>query len=394
MRNAIALALTFGLCVSTVGPVFAHQHHRSTTHSVVQQSMMPTAPELKLVKTLKGEDSYSILRPSFSRDGKYLAAELSTTKTIRIWNVSTGEVLADIPPTLLYGDSRLVDGLEFTPDGKQIIAMCGNNPLKVIDWQDQKVSRTIDLGLTASKIEDYKFTPDYQILAIASANGVDVWNFSKGEKIAHFLDGQHVNALDISRDGQKIAFGTNGSIEHSVGILDLATKTVENYPLVKLSDDQIKMVPNYQVRHVAFEGNNRLLVGYMALPEGAFKPTGPAGVFLADLSTGQVIGPKPLSSDMLSFDPVTLGQPFNTTFVNTFVFGAQKTASAADFLSPNLNKVKTLTDADLNSPMLTFRVSPDQKWMAGSFKQPDGKVQMRLYELLPQKMDATTSSMN
>lgn len=382
MKKVAVFAITLGLCLSVGVPSFAAKTTSNTT--TTSQETMNTVPELKLIKTLQGEDSFSIVRPAFNKDGRYLAANLNESKSIRIWNIQTGEVLSDIPANMLYGENQLVDGLEFTKDSNHIVVFKAGYPLKEIDWKNKTEVRKIELGINGPKIEDYAFTPDYKLLVLATPMGIDLWDFATGNRISRLMDGQYINSLDISHDGKFVAFGKRGSIKESIGIIDLTTNKISKYPLANITEEQIKTLPEYQVRHVSFDGTtNRLIVGYMALPEGQYRPTGPAEVFMVDMSTGRITGPKTLSSNMLSFDPVTLGKPFNTTFFNTFEFDANRAASAADFLAPNLNKIKTVTDTEFNAPMLTFRVSPDQKWMAGSFKESDGKVRMRLYEISP-----------
>jgi hypothetical protein len=392
MKKTAVLALTLGLCVAIAAPSFAAKPMNSTTPVSKQQFAAPAAPDLKLIKTLKGEDSYSMTRPAFSRDGKFLAANLTETKAIRIWDTQTGEVLSDLQPSMLFGDNQLVDGLEFTPDGQRLVVIRAGYPLKEIDWRKQEVTRSFDLGISGNKIEDYAFCPMFKVLVMATPTGIDMWDFEKGTKMTRLMDGEYINSLSFSKDGKWVAFGKRGPVEQSIGLVDVKTQKFTKYPLANITEAQQKMFPgNYQVRHVSFENGNRtLMVGYMALPTGAFQPTGPAGVFMVDMDNGRMMGPKPLTSNMLSFDPVELGKPFNTTFFNSFDMSSGRTASAADFFSSDLSKVKTLTDADLNAPMLTFRVSPDQKWMAGSFKETDGKVRMRLYEITPERNDSST----
>jgi hypothetical protein len=393
MKKTVLLALTLGVCVGLSGMAFAEKSYAPKTHASTygkasyeqtRHTVKTMAPEFKLVKTMVGEDNFSILRPAFSKDGRYLAANLNETKSIRIWDTRTGESVVDIPSHLLYGDTQLLDGLEFTPDGQHIVVLRAGYPLKEIDWRSQTVTRTIDLGMTGSKIEDYAFCPMFRTLVLATPNGVDIWDYAKGEKITRMLSGQHINTLAFSNDGDWVVFGKKGAIQQSIGMIDMNTKMVTKYPLATLSTDEQHQLPsNYQVRHVAFEGRNHIMVGYMALTEGQYQPTGPAGVFRVDIHTGKMMGPKTLSNPMLSFDPVEMGHPFNATFINTFDFRGGRAASAADFLSPDLARVKTVTDTDLNAPMLSFRVSPDQRWMAGSFKESDGKVRVRLYEMMP-----------
>ncbi len=385
MKRAAIFALSFSMTLAMMGPAFAEKmHHSSVMPDTMESSSMmnPMAPELKLIKTLKGEDSFSIVRPAFSRDGRYVAANLNEPKSIRVWNVQTGEVVSDISSTLLYGPNQLVDGLEFLPNNHIVVFRAGF-PIKEIDFQNRSVVRSIDLGIKGPKIEDYAFTPDQHWLVLATPTGIDLIDYTKGVRVSRILEDQYINSLDVSKDGRWVAFAKRGPIQEAVGLVDLNTKTVSKYPLAHVPEEQQSMLPNYQVRHVSFDPSGRnLMIGYMALPEGQFKPTGPAGVISVNIETSRIVGPRMLSSDMISFDPIMLGK-FNATIFNTFEMGMDRATSATDFISPDLSMMKTMTDSDLNAPMLTFRVSPDQRWLVGSFKEPDGKVRVRLYEITP-----------
>ncbi len=397
MNKTVALALSVGLVASMMMPAMAatttnkstkttnpsRQEATARTTTSIKQGQY-TVPSFTLSTRLEGEDQYSILRPSFSPDGRYVAANLNETKVVRIWDSQTGKAVADIKPELLFGNMQLADGLEFSKDGQRVIVFRAGYPLKEINWRTQEVVRSIELGVTGPKIEDYAFTPDYKWLVLATPNGVQLWDYAKGERTNAYLSTDYINSVDISNDGRWVAFGKRGKVQESVGLINLKTQKFENYPLAQLTTEQITDVPNYQVRHVSFDGPGNLLIGYMALPEGQFKPTGPAGVFRYNISENRITGPEALSSNMLSFDPVTLGRPFNTTFFNTFDLSSMSNPiSAADFMTPGLQKIKTIGNAQFQGSMMTYRVSPDQRWMAGSFRDTDGKVRMRLYQITP-----------
>lgn len=355
-------------------------------NTIHQPSSTPTvAPQFTLVKQFEGQDEFSILHPAFSGDGRYVAANLNEAKSIRIWDMQTGQMLSEIGPETLYGTMELVDGIEFTPDSQHIIVFRSGHPLKEINWKTQTVVRTMNLNMTGPKIEDYAFSPDYKWLVLAGSDGVYIWNYQLGEQVGHLLDGEYIYSIDISSDGQRLAFGKRGSIDYSVGVINLDTKQIESYPLAKLSPSERQSLPPYQVRHVAFDPTQSgLIVGYMELPEGLVQPMGPAGVFQVDLVSYQITGPQPLTSTMISQDPVYLKAPFNTTFFNTFEFGSRGSLSAADFFTTDLHRVRTLTSAEFNAPMLDYRFTPNQQYMVGSFREPDGKARLRLYEISPE----------
>lgn len=404
MNKTVALALSVGLMASMMMPAIAATPTKSTkttTHreeatALTTQSVKQgqyTIPSFRLSTRLEGEDQYSILRPCFSPDGRYIAANLNETKMVRVWDSQTGKTIADIKPELLFGNTQLADGIEFSKDGQRLIVMRAGYPLKEINWRNQEVVRTIEIGITGPKIEDYAFTPDYKWLVMGTPNGVQLIDYTKGERVNTYLSSDYINSVDISSDGRWVAFGKRGKVEESVGLIDLKTQKFERYPLAQLTTEQIKEVPNYQVRHVSFDGPSNLLVGYMALPEGQFKPTGPAGVFRYNIKDNRITGPEALSSNMLSFDPVTLGRPFNTTFFNTFDLSSMSNpVSAADFMTPGLQKIKTIGNAQFQGSMMTYRVSPDQRWMAGSFRDTDGKVRMRLYQIAPDNAGNVTNT--
>jgi WD40 repeat protein/serine/threonine protein kinase/tetratricopeptide (TPR) repeat protein len=76
----------------------------------------------KLLETLKGHSS-AVCAVVFSPDGRTLASG-STDQTVRLWNVETRRELMQLDP----GSVRLgrVQSLDFSPDGKQLLAAGGN----------------------------------------------------------------------------------------------------------------------------------------------------------------------------------------------------------------------------------------------------------------------------
>ncbi|MEW5818557.1 MAG: WD40 repeat domain-containing protein [Cyanobacteriota bacterium] len=350
-----------------------------------QKPEPPVPPVIKQLKVLPGSDTFSIMNPTFSNDGKYLAAFFNGEKVVRIYDTNTGEVLATLASDLLYND-KYVDGMIFTGENNsKLIVMRAEAPLKVIDWKTLKVDTELDLGVTGFKITDFAFTPDKKYLAVGKQDGIDVWNFQDGKKNKSFFEGQKINALDISSDGKFLIFAKSGKPKDSVGVVDLTTMEVGKMPLSNLPTDEQNRLPDYEVHLVDFTNGYNTIAGYLNLPAGTFKPDGPAGVYLINTSKGSFSGPTSLSDFRLAMARYL--PPFRGVLTSAFNFGNDGTVtSALDFINPyNMQKMKTYPSTEFKAPMLSVNVSNDGKMMAAALKEADG-VKLYLYSLtMPQK---------
>lgn len=378
MKKFISLGLGFLFVVSAliIG---------STGRVEAEEPLPPVPPIIKEMKVLTGSDMYSIMNPTFSKDGKYLAAFFNGDKIIRIYDTQTGEVLSELPSNLLYND-KFVDGMSFTgEDSSKLIVMRAEAPLKIIDWKNKTVTSEMDLGVTGFKITDFAFTPDQKYLAVGKQNGIDVWNFSEGKKDKSFLDGQKINALDISSDGKFLIFAKSGKPQDSVGTVDLTTMQMGNMPLANLPADNQNKLPDYEVHLVDFTSGYNTIAGYLNLPAGTFNPDGPAGVYLINTNKGTFSGPTSLSDFRLAMAKYL--PPFRGVLTSSFNFKNDGTiTSALDFINPmTMEKMKTYASTDFKAPMLAVNVSPNGKIMAAALKEADG-VKLYLYTLtMPDK---------
>jgi WD40 repeat protein len=350
-----------------------------------KKPLPPVPPVITQLKVLPGVDTFSIMNPTFSNDGKYLAAFFNGEKVVRIYDVKTGQELAKLGADLLYND-KYVDGMIFTgEDSSKLIVMRAEAPLKVIDWKNMKVDTELDLGVTGYKITDFAFTPDKKYLAVAKQDGIDVWNYQDGKKNKSFFEGQKINALDISSDGKYLIFAKSGKPKDSVGVVDLTTMEVGKMPLSNLPTDEQNRLPDYEVHLVDFTNGHNTIAGYLNLPAGSFKPDGPAGVYLINTSKGSFSGPTSLSDFRLAMAKYL--PPFRGVLTSAFNFGSDGSlTSALDFINPyNMQKMKTYSSTDFKAPMLAVNVSKDGKLMAAALKEPDG-VKLYLYSLtMPKK---------
>jgi WD40 repeat protein len=140
---------------------------------------------------------------AFSPDGTRLVSA-SLDKTARVWNTSNGETTA-----ALNKHGLAVNSAVFSPDGKTIIT--GSNDFQAILWNAQ-TGEKIDALRSDSMIFDLAITSDGKTLAAALRNArVDVFDLVNKKKLQSIWDGSQVepvNTLDFSPNGQLLASGS------------------------------------------------------------------------------------------------------------------------------------------------------------------------------------------
>jgi WD40 repeat protein len=377
MKKSVFTLLVLGLLTITGTSL--------SSYAQTAKDNQPVPPVISENKVLEGTDSFSIMNPTFSEDGKYLAAFFNGDKIIRVYDTKTGEVLSVLPSDLLY-DTKFVDGMIFAgPESSQLIVMRAEAPLKVIDWKNKTVVSELDLGVTGYKITDFAFTPDKKYLVVGKQNGIDVWNFSEAKKDNSFLEGQKINALDVSSDGKFLVYAKSGSPVDSVGTIDLTTMSMGKMPLSNLQGENKGQLPDYEVHMVDFVGGYNTLAGYLNLPAGSFKPDGPAGIYLIHTDKSSFSGPTQLSDFRLAMAEYL--PKYNGILTSAFKFlDDGSVTSALDFINPKtMETMKTYPNTQFKAPMLSVNVSPDGNMMAAALKEADG-VKLYLYNLSkPQK---------
>jgi WD40 repeat protein/uncharacterized caspase-like protein len=150
----------------------------------------------QLIKTINAH-SAEINHISFSPDNK-LIASASKDNTVKIWQVSTGELLYTLNHT------AEVYGVSFSPDGENIASASVD---KTIKWHrsDGKLQWTIEGH--KDWVYSVTFSPDNKIIASTSADKtIKLWRRSDG-KLLRTLSGHkaEVYKADFSFDGKIIA---------------------------------------------------------------------------------------------------------------------------------------------------------------------------------------------
>jgi len=165
------------------------------------------------IRTLKGH-SDGVISVAFSPDGKTLASG-SADKTIKIWNVATGQEIRT-----LSGYSSLVRSVAFSPDGKTLASGSRDDTIKIWNVATGQEIRT--LSGHSDAVISVAFSPDGKTLASGSEDKtIKIWNVATGQEI-RTLEGHSdwVFSVAFSLDGKTLA---SGSEDKTIKIWNVAT---------------------------------------------------------------------------------------------------------------------------------------------------------------------------
>lgn len=150
----------------------------------------------------------------FSPDSQTLASSRGDNTTIKLWDVSTGQLRREIV------EKQSVISLAFSPNG-QILASGGlGRTVKLWDLQTGKLLRTV--GKHTHPVFSVAFSPDGKTLASGSGdNTIELWSLPKGKKL-RTLKGHSddITSIAFSPNGQTLI---SGSWDKTVKLWNLQT---------------------------------------------------------------------------------------------------------------------------------------------------------------------------
>ncbi|MBD2065985.1 tetratricopeptide repeat protein [Leptolyngbya sp. FACHB-671] len=174
----------------------------------------------KYVQTFIGHSDL-VRSVAISPDGQILASS-SVDKTIKLWNLETGELLYT-----LEGHSSAVISVAFSPDGTTLASASnlavGDGNIKLWNVETGTLQQSLGKGLLSFRVSCVTFSPDGQALASGNIDAtIKLWQLNSG-KVHSTLKGHgwDVNSVAFSRDGQILV---SGSLDGAIKIWNWRTR--------------------------------------------------------------------------------------------------------------------------------------------------------------------------
>ena len=190
-------------------------NHDSTTTShryfaALKTLAIPTITQLippkntwKCIHTLIGHSS-SVCSVAISPDEQCLASG-SFDKTVKLWNLQTGELLHT-----LTKHTKPVLSVAFSPDGKILASASVDDTIELWQWRSASLSCTIADYSDARVSICLAMSPDGKFLASGSDRQViKVWQIDTGNLLYTLSDSRGINSVTFSPDGQFLASGSS-----------------------------------------------------------------------------------------------------------------------------------------------------------------------------------------
>jgi YVTN family beta-propeller protein len=168
---------------------------------------------------IKVDDVYNLY---FTPDGVYAIAVQEAYARLAFYDPHTWQ-LHDI---LNIPSCPGIDHLDFTADGRQLLASCEfANRMVAIDVATHRVTHMIDLHQVADGMpQDVKLSPDGRSFYVADmmANGIYIIDATTFQVTGFQPTGSEAHGLYIARDSRRMFITNRG--EGSISVLDLATR--------------------------------------------------------------------------------------------------------------------------------------------------------------------------
>ena len=179
----------------------------------------------ELLKTLEGH-TYNVNSVAITPDGTKVVSG-SSDKTVRIWDINTGELLKT-----LEGHTDIVGSVVVTCDGEKVVSGAWSHDNTIRVWDLNTGDLICKFKGNAHRHESLVLTHDDKVLAPdAYYKTIKIWDLKTGE-LLKTLEGltSTIESIAITPDGTKVV---SGSDDKTIKIWDIETgellKTLEGH---------------------------------------------------------------------------------------------------------------------------------------------------------------------
>jgi WD40 repeat protein len=228
----------------------------------------------------------SLVSVEFSPSGDLLAGLTSEGRVIRCWDARTGDVLSEKTNA---GDIAGFGDFQFSPDGKLILAACGDNRAEVWDARNGQLLSTLK-GHTDALVGVAFCGKESQAITASMDGTARLFDVATGRQVRAFSHAGQVRAIAVSADGSRLAckwckppaggFSDNRSGEWLLTLWDVRSgKAIRQFdlPLIKVGEGFAS--PN---GHVVFTSDSKRILARVVRDGGS-------QTVLLDASSGDVV---------------------------------------------------------------------------------------------------------
>jgi WD40 repeat protein len=143
-------------------------------------------------------------RPSFSPDGRTLAAAAADSRTVKLWDTTSGEEIRT-----LRDRAGLLEHLAYSPDGRTLASP--HRDLRTVTLWDTATGKELrTLHCASPLLAGLAYSPDGRILAVNGHGQVQLWDTITGQELRTLR--WHAGQISVLADFRGIAFSPDGRI--------------------------------------------------------------------------------------------------------------------------------------------------------------------------------------
>jgi WD40 repeat protein len=150
---------------------------------------------------------------AFSPEGKSLLTA-SDDSTIRLWDVATGTEIRSF-----RGHELNVNSARFSPDGRYALSAGLDDTVRLWDLKTGAEIRRFEgythtgrFANSGHEASDAAFSPDGRLIAAAYDDGLVLWNAQTAEKVHQFFECAWAYYVEFSSDGHYLTTGDQGAL--------------------------------------------------------------------------------------------------------------------------------------------------------------------------------------